>query len=260
MKPTILLSYAIIIITTIGCIPQKQTVLLQDLEKRNRNYSNPFDSLTTITDKYYLQTNDYLYINISTADPKLSEFFNTRGSSSMSGGGQSNTRFLYYMIDDQMNIDFPFAGKINLAGCNIPMAKEKIKTALLPFLKEANIVVKLANAQFTALGEVRSQGIINMQKDQITIFEAIAQVGGITPYGKTKKIKLLRQTQSGEKTYVFDLTDKNIVNSDYYYVYPNDLIYIRPMKAKNWGVGESFSLGVISGLLAFTLTIISLTK
>ena len=243
-----------------GCIPQKQTVYLQNPEQYNKSYTNHFDSLVSITDKYFLMPNDYLFVHVSTPDPKISEFFNARSNSGNTGGGQTNVRFFYYQINDQMKIDFPFTGPIDLSGCNLTMAKKRIKIALFPYLKEANIVVKLANTQFSILGEVRSPGVINMQKDQVTIFEAIAQAGDITPFGKRKKVKLLRQTPQGEKIYTIDLTDKNIVNSDVYYIYPNDMIYVRPMKAKNWGVGESFSIGVVSSLLALTLTIIALTK
>ena len=108
----------------VGCIPQKQTRYLQDLSQ-DKEYSNPFDSLPGITDRYVLQPNDYLYIQIRTLDEKISEFFNA-GSGSSSGQQSLTSRFITYMIDDSMNVDFPYVGKINLSGCNLPMAKERI--------------------------------------------------------------------------------------------------------------------------------------
>ena len=110
------------------------------------------------------------------------------------------------------------------------------------------------------MGEVKQPGLKNMEKDQITIFEAIAMCGDLTVYAKRKDVVVVRQTPTGEQSISIDLTDKNVINSSVYYIYPNDLIYIRPMKAKNWGVGESFSLGMISSFLALGLTIIALTK
>ncbi|TAJ06865.1 sugar transporter [Marinilabiliaceae bacterium JC017] len=241
-----------------GCIPQRETVYLQNLE-HEKNYENTNGELTGITDAYHLQPNDYLFVHVNTPDPKLSEFFNSNRSGT-GGGNQQNQNFFYHLIDDEMNIDFPYVGKINLKGCNIPKAKEVIREALKPFLKEVNLTVKLANNTYTILGEIRQAGVKKMKKDQVTIFEAIAEAGDITSYGKRKQIKLMRQTPQGPVTYMIDLTDKNIVNSACYYIYPNDMIYIRPMKAKNWGVGESFSIGVISSLLALGLTFYTLFK
>jgi len=244
--------FVFLLLAAVSCIPQRETVLLQD------NPESELNQLQNITDRYFLQPNDYLFINVSTPDPKISEFFNQ--SRSTGGGAQQNQNFFYYLIDDTMNIDFPYVGKINLAGCNVKMAKGKVQEALKPFLKEYTLTFKLASNKFTTLGEFRSQGVHDMQKEQITIFEAVGLAGGVTVYGKRKEMKLLRQLPSGPVTYTIDLTDKNIVNSEYYYIYPNDMLYIRPMKAKNWGIGESFSIGMISAGLALYLTISSLTK
>lgn len=252
------LSAIILASSLFGCIPQKEIILLQD-HSSDKNYENPFNQMEGITDQYMLQPNDYLFINVSTLDDNVSEFFNAQRTGNM-GGGQQNQNFFLYQIDDSMNIDFPYVGDINLADCNVKMGKEKVKEALKPFLKEYNLTFKLATNTFTALGEFSSQGVHSMTKEQITIFEAVAIAGGIPAFGKKKKIQLLRQLPDGPVTYTVDLTDKNIVNSEYYYIYPNDLLYVRPMRAKQFGIGESFSLGIITGLLALYITLNSLIK
>lgn len=240
-----------------GCIPQKEYVLLQD-KSTDKDYQNPFNELDNITDKYFLQPNDYLFINVSTPDPKISEFYNQMAGSNMNN--QRNQNFFYYQIDDSLNIDFPYVGLINLKGCNVRMGKEKVEKALEPFLKEYNLTFKLASNTFTALGEFRKQGVITMQKEQVTIFEAVAMAGGVTPFGKKRKLQLIRQMPDGPVTYQIDLTDKNIVNSEYYYIYPNDMMYVRPMKAKQLGIGESFSIGIITTILALYLTVQSIVN
>jgi polysaccharide export outer membrane protein len=240
-----------------SCIPQKEIVLLQD-KSTDKKYENPYGPLDNITDKYFLQPNDYLFINVSTPDPKLSEFFNQ--SSGNNANNQRNQNFFFYQIDDSMNIEFPYVGEINFKGCNVKMGKERVQEALKPFLKEYSLTFKLASNTFTALGEFRKQGVQTMQKEQITIFEAVAIAGGITPFGKQRKLQLVRQLPDGPVTYQIDLTDKNIVNSDYYYIYPNDLLYVRPMKAKQLGIGESFSIGIITTALALYLTLQTIIK
>lgn len=230
-----------------GCIPQKETVILQTTGEVQ------YAPLENITDRYYLQPNDYLFIQVSTPDPKVSEFFNAQR---IGGGNMVGTQnFFYYLVDDSMHIDFPYVGTISLQGCNLRQAKIRIGQALDPLLKEYSLIVKLATNTFTALGEVARPGLHTMNKEQLTIFEAIAMAGDFKVYGKRKDVKLLRKTPAGTQTYTVDLTSLNIVNSEYYYVYPNDVIYVRPMKAKSWGIGESISFGLVTSVLALAFTI-----
>ncbi len=239
-----------------SCIPQKETLYLQDKESIME-----FNELTEITGKYILQPNDYLFIRVSTFDPKISEFFNSSQGTSMNSSNLQGNTMSMYLIDDDMNVDYPYAGKINLKNCNLFQAKEKIKDALKPFVKDANILVRLGTNSYTILGEVNSPGTQNMTKDQITIFEALGKAGDLTAYAKRKNITIVRPTPDGKtQTLEVDLTDHKIVGSEYYYIYPNDLIYVRPMRAKQFGIGESFSLGILSTILSFSVAIIALAK
>jgi polysaccharide export outer membrane protein len=254
-KPT----SAIVLLLTLlyGCIPQKQTVYLQDLSQKD-GYQNPYKEIDSITNKYKLRTNDLLYINVYTSNPKLSDFFNT-GRTNTNITGQ-NLLLHSYMIDDEMNIDFPFVGNINLTDCTTADAKERIVEALESFLNDAQITIKLYNPSFVALGEFGKTGRIEMGKEQITIFEAVALASDIKTTGKKKKVMVNRPTSDGTISYFIDLTDRNILDSDVYYIYNNDIIYVRPMKAKSWGIGETFSFGVLGSVLAFTISILAITK
>ena len=240
-----------------GCIPQRETVYLQD-KTEQEDYVNPYGKLESITNKYILRTNDQLYINVSTANTELSEYFNPNRSSS--GGNVNQTFSMFtYLIDDNMDIDFPFVGKINLENCTLAGAKQKVMKELESFLDDAQITIRIYNTSFVALGEFGRSGKIDMSKEQITIFEAVALAGDIKSHGKRKEVQITRPTPEGAITYFVDLTDRNIVDSDKYYVYSNDIIYVRPMKAKSWGFGESFSLGAFSstiGVLSSTLALI----
>ncbi len=251
------LLFLLLIILSNGCIPQKETVYLQD-KSENKGYQNPYHELTSITERYILRPNDQLHIQVNTSNPKLSEFFNP---SRQSGGNTQQSQSLYvYPIDDEMNIDFPFVGKINIDGCNLQKAKKKMEEALIPFVSDAHVKMRLANNSFVILGEIQKPGRIDMGKEQITIYEAIALAGDIPTFGKRKEIKIVRPSGESYETFFVDITDNNLVGSDEYYVYPNDLIYVRPMKAKSFGIGETLSLGIVSSLLAIYLTITSLAN
>jgi polysaccharide export outer membrane protein len=247
----------LLVLLTTGCIPQKETVYLQDQDDR-KDYENPYNELTTITERYVLRPNDLLYIQVNTSNPKLSEFFNPTRSSG--GNNQLNQSLYTYLIDDSMQIDFPFVGKVDLGGCTLQQARERMEKVLEPMVSDAHVKIRLANDAFVILGEVGKPGRIEMGKEQITIYEAIALAGDIKTFGKRKQVKIIRPEGDGYKTFFVDITDKNIVGSDEYYIYPNDLIYVRPMKAKSFGIGESFSFGMISSVLAIYLSITAITQ
>lgn len=246
-KVNILFASLVLLILS-SCVPQKKIVMIQEPES-NVTYA----PLENITNKYMLQPNDYLYINVASPDPKLSVFFNPLSSSGTSSF-QNQATFFYYMIDDSMNIDFPVIGKINLYGCNLVSAKEKIYNSVSQYLNDFILTCKLASNSFAVLGEVNSQGQKTMSREQITIFDAIAQAGGFTSYAKRSEVKLIRKNEKGEaQTYKIDLTKGDVINSDLYYVYPNDILYVRPMWIKTLGFGETLSLSLVTSLISLYL-------
>lgn len=253
-------SKAIIMFATtlllVSCIPQKHIVLMQDTEESGQT---TFPALEHITDKYVLQPNDYLFINVSSPDPNLSKFFNPITNSGGNVANSSDRDFFYYQIDDSMNINFPICGKINLRECNMANAQERINAAISDYLTDFSLTVRLASNSFSVLGEVNNQGTYTMSRDQITIYDALAQAGGFATYAKRREIKLVRKNEKGEAIlYDINLTERKLINSEFYYVYPNDVIYVRPMKIKMLGFGETFSLSLITSIVTFYLLIISL--
>lgn len=243
-----------------SCIPQRSIVLLQD---KDNDGQTTFAAVENITNQYILQPNDYLYINVSLSDPKLALPFNPIQTMPQNGSSAQNYRYFNYMINDSMQINFPITGPIDLSGCTLQMAHERISQAISKkYLKGFYLTVKLASNSFSVLGEVNRQGLYTMERDQITIFEALAQAGGFSSYAKRKEVKLLRKGADGVITeHVLDLTNDAIVNSNLYYVYPNDVIYVRPVPAKMLGFGETFSTSIISAfssLITLYLLILSL--
>ena len=93
------------------------------------------------------------------------------------------------------------------------------------------------------------------------IYDAIAMAGGFTPYAKRREVKLLRKDGTGRvHMYVIDVTDDNIINSDFYYIYPNDILYVRPLKVKTLGFGEILSTSLVTSLVTLYLLVLNITK
>ena len=135
-----------------------------------------------------------------------------------------------------------------------------MSTDQIDFNKEANIfvIVKLAGIRYSINGEIASPGTKTLYQDKVTILEAIANSGDITVVGDRKSVTVIRQFPYGTEMHDIDLTDVKAMKSPYYFIQPNDYIYIKPLKQKTWGTGTTGiqSLTTIITLLSLVTTTI----
>lgn len=240
------LCFTVLFLTT-SCIGNKDVIYLQG--KANQQQT----TVEQVVQKpYRIQSNDVVSIRIKALDQKLVEMFNV----SASGAVSTSSDGLYfdgYTVDEHGNIRVPVLGEVAVLGLTLDEIRVKIEKQLLTdyFNKEADIFViaKLAGLRYTINGEIRSPGTKTLLQDKVTILEAIANSGDIAITGNRKDVMIVRQYPHGTEMHSIDLTSVDAIKSPYYYVQPNDYIYIKPIKQKNWGVG-------INGLQSFT-TIIS---
>ena len=147
-------------------------------------------------------------------------------------GSYSNTAGLIgYLVDEDGNISFPFVGKINVMDLTTADAADKIQKALSDYVPQTSIIVKYVDNQVTVMGEVQRQGIYSFSQDKLNIYEALGLGGGITRYGDRKKVILIRNEEGKVLHYTLNLSDSKIANKSYYYVMPNDVIVVEPLKA-----------------------------
>lgn len=222
-----------------SCYTKRENSLL--LETRVPEYKK------TNYEAYTIQVNDELIMRVISIEDDISNLFGSNTNINQQNG---NT----YRVYQDSTIDIPFASKIKVAGLTIRQAQQKIKEELSSF---GNLDVRLAfvNNSFTIIGE-SSRGVFSINKDKITIFEALAMAGNIKITGDHKNVHLIRETADGPKIYTFDIRSKDIIDSEYYYIQPNDIIYIDRKKSSFFKV-QSYSsvLGVISSVITFSLTI-----
>lgn len=210
-----------------SCISQGKVKLLQ--ERTAKEAASEFANNKSTT--YRLQTGDHLYIEVYSVDPKTSKFFQTDFPDLM------NPTYLYlksYSVDEFGYINFSFVDKLYVKGLTVAEVKQQIQKTLNEYFKESNAVVKLVNFEVSVIGEVNDPGSFTVYRDQINIFQAIGLAGGFKDFGNPKKVKLVRQTQTGSSLVVLDLSDNKILESPYFYMQPNDIIYIEPLNAKSW--------------------------
>ncbi len=208
-----------------SCISQNRIKMLQE---RSKVPAEQFDNPKSTT--YRIQIGDQLYIKIYSVDPKTSKFFQTDFPNLM------NPTYLYlnsYSVDEFGFINFSFVDKLYVKGLTVVEIKELIQKTLNEYFKEATVIVRLVNFEVTVLGEVNSPGSFTVYKDQVTIFQALGLAGGIKEFANVRKVKLVRQTQTGSNMFMLDLTDNKILSSPYYYLMPDDVVYIEPLNAKS---------------------------
>ncbi len=235
--------FGILIVFLLGsCVSQNNVKMLQ--EKVNKEMTTEFQNPKATT--YRIQTGDHLYIRVNSIDPKTSKFFQTDFPYLM------NSTYQYlntYAVDEYGYVGFSFIDKMHVAGSTVQEVRQNIQTKLDEFFKDATVFVKLVNYQIGVLGEVNNPGNYTIEQDQINIFQALGLAGSITSFGNLKEVKLVRQTQSGSDVYVLDLTNNRVIESPYFYLMPNDVLYIEPRATKSFAY-EQFPYQSILYLLS----------
>ena len=245
-----------------SCISTKDLIYLQ-----KKDNSEPESMISAVEAKpYRLQINDVLSITIKAIDPKLVSIFNPSSNDAVAGKSETALYFDGFTVDDHGNIRFPVLGEINVIGYTLDEVRARVEKQLLAeyFNKEANIfvTVKLAGFRYTINGEIGSPGTKSLFQEHVNIMEAIANAGDISITGNRKAVTIMRKTPTGVEMHDIDLTDINVMKSPYFYLQPNDYVYIKPLKQKTWGTGKTGieSLGTIITLLSLATTTFLLLK
>ncbi len=184
---------------------------------------------------YNIRMHDILYIRVLSYDEKINSLFdavstsNVNQTSMMQSGGMYYTG---YSVDENGMVEIPEIGYISVIGKTVAEAKDEIRSRASEYLKDATIIVKLSNMKYTFLGEVNRPGVVQNLNNQTTILEAIGLAGDLTDYGDRKHVWVLRPTVGGMSTHMLNLNDPELISSPYFFLKPNDVIYVPPLKAK----------------------------
>ena len=235
----------IVLLFCSSCLPKKSVVYLQGQQNPN-NASSNYEPL--------IQQDDMLYIHVSSTVVGAATPFNIDSETVGNSGGSFDSQKQSYLVDNAGNIEFPIIGTLNVSGYSLNKLKSILKEKLLPYFSDPVINIRLLNFKVTVLGEVGRPGLITVNSQRITILEAIAAAGDLTPFGKRDNILLIREYQ-GVKTYNrVDITKAEFVNSPLYYLDQNDVLYIEPRKSKIDSAAIGPNVTAIVSILGFVLT------
>ncbi len=247
-----------IIILFASCTSQKKLIYLQEKAKNiseNNTYVNK-------SPDYRLRVNDILYIKINSIIPENSDFFN--GGSSVNSVNQFQSEmsiyFNSYTVSDSGYINFPISGNIYVKDLSITDAQKEVQKVIGKYLKDATVTVKLANYRVSIIGDVERPGVYYFYQDKVNILEAIAKAGDLTAYGNRYRVMLIRKTETGDKVSMVDLTDRNLLNKEEFFILPNDIIYVEPNKSAKALGFATFPWAVVLSSISTIVTIYALLR
>lgn len=231
----------------LSCASPKNIVYLQNASSSAGKNSASYELL--------IQPDDMLQIIVSAENPEVAAPYNLKSGpvdGAMGGQSQGDT----YLVDKNGEIDFPQIGKVALKGLSRLEAIEKLKDILKEHINNPTIQLKITNFKISVLGEVASPGVRNVSGERITLLEALSMSGDLTIYGKRKNIMVVREKDGVKTIEKVNITQADFINSPYYYLAQNDVVYVEPNKTQvnNSVLGSdirttlsvlSFAIGVI---------------
>ncbi|GGM86243.1 polysaccharide biosynthesis protein [Dyadobacter beijingensis] len=226
-----------------------------------------------VTQKYtpVIQPNDILSIVVGSLNAEANEIFNTPNTFttattnySTTGGG-ARVQPLGYLVDSDGSIEMPMVGRVKIGGLRTIDAADTIRTRLLSFLKEPSVIVRNLNFKVSVLGEVARPSVYVIPDEKITLPEVLSLAGDLTIYGKRENVMLIRE-ENGKREYArIDLTTREVLNSPYYYLHKNDIIYVEPIKTKINATDRNVQLvpiitSIVAAIGTLGILIINITK
>ena len=250
-----LLTSSIILLTSCGSV-------------KNVAYLQNSDSINFARSEYLYEARimpkDVLTITVNTVNPEASAPYNlvvrptltSTSSTVATSGGSLQT----YLVSNEGTIDFPVLGTLEVGGLSKSECEKMIHDKLMPYMNAAEnpvVTVRMSNYKISVLGEVNRPGMFTVGNEKINILEALAQAGDLTIYGVRDRVKLIRENAKGRKDVItLNLNDANIINSPYYYLQQNDIVYVEPnkVKAQNSKVGQTTTLWFSATSILISLT------
>lgn len=235
-----------------SCVTSKQVNYLQKPSSTIPDYPD-----TVKFEDYKLQKGDYLNIRVySLSETDISLYNCGTYDADIRTGDDAKSRLCLYLIGEDGSIDYPYLGKIEAEGKTTRQLKfdleELFKKDVAKYL---SVDVYLANRSFSIIGEGKSARIL-LPHEKITIFQALAMAGDLTTYADRKRVKLVRTTSEGTVVKEFDLRTEKIIDSEFYYIQPNDVLYIQYSFAKHVGITHvSNAISVTLSTASFGLMI-----
>ncbi len=219
-----------------GSVKHWEMLMLEDVQDKVL----PIDSLPVLN----IQPDDILSIQVSSRNPETVLAFQQLQSAS--GGAEAASGVVAmgtqegYRVDEEGHIYLPFLGKVKATGKTVSELRAEITNRLADFIPDASVQVRFLNFRVTILGEVTAPNTYIIPNERLTILEAIGMAGDFTPYARRNSVLVIRQRSNIREFGRVDTRDTALFRSPYFYLSPNDIVYIEPLKAKQYATQGDF--------------------
>lgn len=237
-----------------SCVPQKKMLYLKEAQMAAENQSKEYVNDRSVD--YRLQPGDNLYIRaVNTIDERsaaaISGEMTTRASQLSS---DASIYLQSYTVDEDGRIELPLIGRIEVKNLTVEEARNRLQEEMDKYVNQTMLIVKLSNFNLAILGEVNQPGNYKVYQSQINLFEAIAMARNMTSFAKNNEVKIIRQTDNGSEIVTVNMGKADILESPYYYLKPNDIIYVEPLKIKQWGF-TTFPYSTVFSVTSLAVTL-----
>lgn len=264
--------FVTLLIAVVTSCSTKNIAYLQE-SKNKKNSTAEADTANQQIIYPRIKPNDKLFISVITPGSDAASYpFNLplmpqkpilKESSTIQIG---NNSIQNYIVDNAGEIMMPSIGRVKVAGLTRTELEKKIESLVYPQYiteKPPIVTVRITSFSVSVLGEVQSPGVINVESDRFSIFDALAYARDLTIYGDRKNVLLVREDAAGKKERVrLDLTSTDLMSSPYYYLQQNDIIYIQPNKtranASRIGAAESLTVSIVGTLISLSSLIVTI--
>jgi polysaccharide export outer membrane protein len=239
-----------------SCVTQRNIEYIQDKSKEIKSFEEAH------IDDYKLKPNDELYIKISSLDNVTADIFSgvaNQQSAYMSTISPYGASLIAYTVDKDGFLQIPVVGILYVNDRTLSEVSDSIKESLINVLNQPVVTVKLVNRYVSVLGEVRSPGHFAYSQEKLTILDAIGLAGDITDFGNRRQVLLTRNENGNNIRINVDLTQSEILSSNYYYLRPNDIVYVKPLGKKFWNLSQ-FPYSVILSTITTAVLLFNVIK
>lgn len=235
-----------------SCVSRKKLVYFQNIETLAEKTASVKNTTT-------IKANDLLSITVSSFDLEAVRPFNMTGTtSSASSNPEQGVMQQGYLVGADGTIEFPVVGTIAVAGLTRKELNDKLTKEISVYVKNPIVNINIINFKVTILGEVTQPGNYPVSGERITLPEALGLAGDLTIFGRRDNVLIIREA-GGEKTYKYvDLTKVDLMDSEFYYLQQNDVVYVEPNKAQIQSSSFNRNTGVFISIASLLVTVMVL--
>jgi polysaccharide export outer membrane protein len=251
-KKTLLL---FLVFLLFSCASRKDLVYYQDIDTlTQKEKSNSYE--------IKIQPDDLLMIIVSAEDPEIAIPFNLNtvsipsSTNSTLATGQQTTQL--YLVDTNGYIEFPVLGRLKVSGLTRSEVLQLLNGKIASYIKKPIINLRIMNFKVSVQGEVTVPGTYTVPSERITLIEALSMAKDLTIYGKRNNILIIREIDGVKSYNRVDITKADFINSPFYYLAQNDVVYVEPNKNKINGAAVGPNTGVLISITSLVITLITL--